>query len=160
MINIYIIKQEHPDVSKAEKKQLCSFLDCRKLSPEVRAHAVKNERLPLRTVVQLLFFEQEEKTENYTSSQKLKDLMIGHNYSKLSSERKSIKAKGNKLSAPGTSGVHQKQPTFETREVSRPETTTEREIIEEGVHGIQLNPQKKYQVRRVSERKYSKGRER
>ena len=35
------------------------MLDCQKLSPEIRAHAVKNERLPLRTVVQVLFFEQE-----------------------------------------------------------------------------------------------------
>lgn len=46
-------------MSKAEKKRLCRVLDCQKLSPEVRAHAVKNERLPLRTVVQVLFFEQE-----------------------------------------------------------------------------------------------------
>lgn len=52
-------KQEHPDMNKAEKKRLCRILDCQKLSPEVRAHAVKNERLPLRTVVQVLFFEQE-----------------------------------------------------------------------------------------------------
>ncbi|XP_017979003.1 PREDICTED: BTB/POZ domain-containing protein At5g47800 isoform X4 [Theobroma cacao] len=57
-INIYL-KQEHPDLSKAEKKSLCRMLDCQKLSPEIRAHAVKNERLPLRTVVQVLFFEQE-----------------------------------------------------------------------------------------------------
>lgn len=49
----------HPDLSKTEKKRLCGILDCQKLSPEVRAHAVKNELLPLRTVVQLLYFEQE-----------------------------------------------------------------------------------------------------
>ena len=46
-------------MSKADKKCPCRILDCQKLSPEVRAHAVKNERLPLRTVVQVLFFEQE-----------------------------------------------------------------------------------------------------
>ncbi|XP_041024335.1 BTB/POZ domain-containing protein At5g47800 isoform X2 [Juglans microcarpa x Juglans regia] len=56
-INIYL--KEHADLSKADKKRLCRSLDCQKLSPEVRAHAVKNERLPLRTVVQVLFFEQE-----------------------------------------------------------------------------------------------------
>ncbi|XVE87603.1 hypothetical protein DITRI_Ditri19aG0001300 [Diplodiscus trichospermus] len=56
-INIYL--KEHPGVSKADKKRLCRMLDCQKLSPEIRAHAVKNERLPLRTVVQVLFFEQE-----------------------------------------------------------------------------------------------------
>lgn len=56
-IDIYL--KEHPDLSKADKKRLCRILDCQKLSPEVRAHAVKNERLPLRIVVQVLFFEQE-----------------------------------------------------------------------------------------------------
>ncbi|KAM1348015.1 hypothetical protein EV1_036785 [Malus domestica] len=56
-INIYL--KEHGDLSKADKKRLCHILDCQKLSPEVRAHAVKNERLPLRIVVQVLFFEQE-----------------------------------------------------------------------------------------------------
>ncbi|XP_042520669.1 BTB/POZ domain-containing protein At5g47800-like [Macadamia integrifolia] len=56
-INIYL--KEHPDLSKAEKKRLCRILDCRKLSPEVCAHAIRNERLPLRTVVQVLFYEQE-----------------------------------------------------------------------------------------------------
>ncbi|GAB4849494.1 hypothetical protein Ancab_004288 [Ancistrocladus abbreviatus] len=56
-ITIYL--QEHPDLTKAEKKLLCRTLDCQKLSPDVRAHVVKNEHLPLRTVVQALFFEQE-----------------------------------------------------------------------------------------------------
>ncbi|KAL0353338.1 UNVERIFIED_CONTAM: BTB/POZ domain-containing protein [Sesamum angustifolium] len=56
-INIYL--KEHPELSKTKKKQLCRVLDCQKLSPEVRAHAVRNEHLPLRTVVQFLFFEQE-----------------------------------------------------------------------------------------------------
>ncbi|GFZ03360.1 phototropic-responsive NPH3 family protein [Actinidia rufa] len=59
-VNIYL--KEHPDLAKGEKKLLCSVLDCQKLSPEVCAHAVRNERLPLRTVVQVLFFEQERGT--------------------------------------------------------------------------------------------------
>jgi len=33
-------------------------MDCRKLSVEACAHVVQNERLPLRVVVQVLFFEQ------------------------------------------------------------------------------------------------------
>lgn len=33
-------------------------MDCRKLSPDACRHAVQNERLPLRVVVQVLFFEQ------------------------------------------------------------------------------------------------------
>lgn len=35
------------------------MIDCRKLSPEVRSQAIANDRLPLRTLVQLLFVEQE-----------------------------------------------------------------------------------------------------
>ncbi|KAK4754353.1 hypothetical protein SAY87_002457 [Trapa incisa] len=55
-INTYL--KEHPQLEKADKKRLCRILDCQKLSPHVRAHAVKNERLPLRTVVQVMFFGQ------------------------------------------------------------------------------------------------------
>ncbi|KAG5024083.1 hypothetical protein JHK85_020425 [Glycine max] len=62
--------QVHPDLSKADKKRLCGILDCQRLSPEVRAHAVKNELLPLRTVVQLLYFEQD-KGSKATTSHKL-----------------------------------------------------------------------------------------
>ncbi|XP_057961361.1 BTB/POZ domain-containing protein At5g47800 isoform X2 [Malania oleifera] len=57
-INTYL-RQEHPDVTKVEKKRLCRILNCQKFSPQICAHVVKNERLPLRTVVQVLFFEQE-----------------------------------------------------------------------------------------------------
>ncbi|KAK4270870.1 hypothetical protein QN277_019638 [Acacia crassicarpa] len=65
-INIYL--KEHPDLTKADKKRLCRILDCQKLSPDVRAHAVKNELLPLRTVVQLLYFEQEKDSSMSTTS--------------------------------------------------------------------------------------------
>jgi hypothetical protein len=54
--------QEHPDLSKADKKRLCRLIDCRKLSPEVRAQEISNDRMPLRTIVQLLFVEQERTT--------------------------------------------------------------------------------------------------
>lgn len=52
-------EQEHTDLSKADKKRLCRLIDCRKLSPDVRAQAISNDRMPLRTIVQLLFVEQE-----------------------------------------------------------------------------------------------------
>ena len=51
--------QEHPELGKADKKRLCRLIDCRKLSPDVRAQAISNDRMPLRTIVQLLFVEQE-----------------------------------------------------------------------------------------------------
>jgi hypothetical protein len=55
-IDMYL--KEHPSLGKNEKKKLCSLMDCKKLSPDACAHAVQNERLPLRTVVQVLYHEQ------------------------------------------------------------------------------------------------------
>ncbi|XP_038689700.1 BTB/POZ domain-containing protein At5g47800-like isoform X2 [Tripterygium wilfordii] len=72
-INIYL--KEHPDMSKADKKDVCRILDCQKLSPEVRAHAIKNERLPLRTVVQILFFEQEKGSRPPENKMPLQELI-------------------------------------------------------------------------------------
>ncbi|WCJ31386.1 Phototropic-responsive NPH3 family protein [Euphorbia peplus] len=55
-IDMYL--KEHPGISKSERKRICKLMDCRKLSAEACMHAVQNERLPLRVVVQVLFFEQ------------------------------------------------------------------------------------------------------
>lgn len=55
-IDVYLKK--HPGVPKNERKKLCRLLDCKKLSMEACMHAAQNERLPLRIVVQVLFFEQ------------------------------------------------------------------------------------------------------
>lgn len=54
-----VIDQAHPEISKTEKKRLCGMIDCRKLSTEARANAIGNDQLPLRTIVQLLFIDQE-----------------------------------------------------------------------------------------------------
>ncbi|CAI0472010.1 unnamed protein product [Linum tenue] len=50
--------KEHPGISKSERKKICKLMDCKKLSVDACMHAVQNERLPLRVVVQVLFFEQ------------------------------------------------------------------------------------------------------
>ncbi|CAL5184048.1 unnamed protein product [Lathyrus oleraceus] len=68
-INIYL--KVHPDLSKVEKKRLCGILECQRLSSEARSHAVKNEFLPSRTVVQLLYYEQEKDSKVATTSTKL-----------------------------------------------------------------------------------------
>ncbi|KAE8704864.1 BTB/POZ domain-containing protein NPY5 [Hibiscus syriacus] len=44
--------------SARERKRICRLMDCRKLSPEACTHAMQNKRLPLRVVLQVLFFEQ------------------------------------------------------------------------------------------------------
>ncbi|KAA8539194.1 hypothetical protein F0562_025886 [Nyssa sinensis] len=48
----------HPDLNKSERRHLCRILDCKKLSVEACMHAAQNELLPLRVVVQVLFFGQ------------------------------------------------------------------------------------------------------
>lgn len=55
-IDIYL--KEHPGLSKSEKKKICRLMDCKKLSMDACMHAAQNDRLPLRVVVQVLFFEQ------------------------------------------------------------------------------------------------------
>lgn len=45
-------------MTEAEKEQICRLMNCQKLSLEASTHAAQNERLPLRVVVQVLFFEQ------------------------------------------------------------------------------------------------------
>lgn len=54
-IDMYL--KEHPGISKSDRKRICKLMDCKKLSADACMHAVQNERLPLRVVVQVLFFE-------------------------------------------------------------------------------------------------------
>ncbi|KAE8701582.1 BTB/POZ domain-containing protein NPY1 [Hibiscus syriacus] len=55
-IDIYL--KEHPNLTKAERKKMCGLMDVKKLTMDASMHAAQNERLPLRVVVQVLFFEQ------------------------------------------------------------------------------------------------------
>lgn len=55
-IDIYL--KAHPWLTESEKEQLCRLMNCQKLSLEASTHAAQNERLPLRVIVQVLFFEQ------------------------------------------------------------------------------------------------------
>ncbi|PKA61989.1 BTB/POZ domain-containing protein [Apostasia shenzhenica] len=55
-IDIYL--KSHPWLTEAEREELCRVMDCQKLSLEACTHAAQNERLPLRVIVQVLFFEQ------------------------------------------------------------------------------------------------------
>ncbi|KAL0721688.1 hypothetical protein Bca4012_036287 [Brassica carinata] len=55
-VDVYL--KAHPWVSEEEKEKICGVMDCQKLTLEACTHAAQNERLPLRTVVQVLFFEQ------------------------------------------------------------------------------------------------------
>ncbi|KAJ7213804.1 hypothetical protein O6H91_20G022600 [Diphasiastrum complanatum] len=55
-IDLYL--KAHSWLTELERERLCKIMDCHKLSLEACTHAAQNERLPLRVVIQVLFFEQ------------------------------------------------------------------------------------------------------
>ncbi|KAJ7981099.1 BTB/POZ domain-containing protein [Quillaja saponaria] len=55
-LDIYF--KAHPWLTDKDKEELCNIIDYNKLSVDACAHASQNERLPLRVVLQVLFFEQ------------------------------------------------------------------------------------------------------
>ncbi|KAI3461339.1 hypothetical protein Pfo_018002 [Paulownia fortunei] len=55
-LDIYF--KAHSWLSEKDREQLCSIIDFQKLSIDACAHASQNERLPLRVILQVLFFEQ------------------------------------------------------------------------------------------------------
>ncbi|KAK4441251.1 BTB/POZ domain-containing protein [Sesamum alatum] len=55
-LDIYF--KSHSWLPEKEREQLCSIIDFQKLSIDACAHASQNGRLPLRVVLQVLFFEQ------------------------------------------------------------------------------------------------------
>ncbi|RYQ80859.1 hypothetical protein Ahy_Scaffold1g106978 isoform A [Arachis hypogaea] len=71
-IDIYL--KAHPNLSDMERKKVCGVMDCQKLSREACAHAAQNDRLPVQTVVQVLYYEQ----------QRLRDAMNNGSQSKTS----------------------------------------------------------------------------
>ncbi|CAL9191603.1 unnamed protein product [Musa hybrid cultivar] len=58
----------HPALAAHERMRLCQVMDCRKLSVDACAHAVKNERLPIRFAIQLLFSKQVTMTDSIAGS--------------------------------------------------------------------------------------------
>ncbi|KAJ9540281.1 hypothetical protein OSB04_026787 [Centaurea solstitialis] len=55
-IDIYL--KAHMWLTECEREQICRLMNIQKLSLEASTHAAQNERLPLRVIVQVLFFEQ------------------------------------------------------------------------------------------------------
>ncbi|CAJ2677057.1 unnamed protein product [Trifolium pratense] len=48
----------HPSLTDHDRRRLCKIMNCEKLSLDACIHAAQNDRLPLRTIVQVLFAEQ------------------------------------------------------------------------------------------------------
>ncbi|KAL9227856.1 hypothetical protein vseg_003499 [Gypsophila vaccaria] len=55
-IDIYL--KAHSMLSEDERKKLCKYIDCRKLSQEACNHAAQNDRLPVLMTVRVLYHEQ------------------------------------------------------------------------------------------------------
>ncbi|GLU07916.1 hypothetical protein SLE2022_248550 [Rubroshorea leprosula] len=55
-IDIYL--KAHQALSETDRKKLSKLIDFQKLSQDAGAHAAQNERLPLQSIVQVLYFEQ------------------------------------------------------------------------------------------------------
>uniref|UniRef100_A0A7N0UBZ2 Phototropic-responsive NPH3 family protein n=1 Tax=Kalanchoe fedtschenkoi TaxID=63787 RepID=A0A7N0UBZ2_KALFE len=55
-VDVYL--KAHPWLPEVEREKICGIMDCQKLTLDACTHAAQNERLPLRAVVQVLFFEQ------------------------------------------------------------------------------------------------------
>ncbi|CAK9177161.1 unnamed protein product [Ilex paraguariensis] len=179
-INVYL--KEHPDLTKAERKHLCHVLDCQKLSPAVCAHVVRNERLPLRTVVQVLFFEQEkgahklppQPQEQFPTRKQTKISRNEVSKVKLGPHEQSSTAEGTRRSSiHGISGRdHQRvgksggklqvesEQRLDRKEIAETLAGKEKEIREEGISGSKLDPKKLIQRRSRSDHKHSKSTER
>ncbi|GAB2268805.1 hypothetical protein Dimus_003750 [Dionaea muscipula] len=55
-VDVYLERHQH--LTESEKEDVCGVLECHKLSHEACDHAAQNQRLPLRTIVQVLFLNQ------------------------------------------------------------------------------------------------------
>ncbi|KAL9241780.1 hypothetical protein vseg_015846 [Gypsophila vaccaria] len=55
-VDVYL--KAHPWISEEDREKVSGVINCEKLTLEACTHAAQNERLPLRVVVQVLFFEQ------------------------------------------------------------------------------------------------------
>ncbi|KAG8387337.1 hypothetical protein BUALT_Bualt02G0011000 [Buddleja alternifolia] len=55
-IDVYL--KAHQALSDSDRKKLCKLIDFQKLSQEAGSHAAENDRLPLQSIVQVLYYEQ------------------------------------------------------------------------------------------------------
>ncbi|KAL8461066.1 hypothetical protein ACS0TY_032521 [Phlomoides rotata] len=86
-IDVYL--KSHPWLAESDRELLCRLMDCQKLSLEACTHAAQNERLPLRIIVQVLFFEQLQLrtsiagcflvSDNLDGSRQLRSGLVGQN---------------------------------------------------------------------------------
>ncbi|XP_031260708.1 BTB/POZ domain-containing protein At5g17580-like [Pistacia vera] len=68
-IDIYL--EKHKYLTEIEREEICKVLDWEKMSVEACEHAAKNERLPLRVIVQVLFVTQLQLRDGRSKDEKM-----------------------------------------------------------------------------------------
>ncbi|XP_050388156.1 BTB/POZ domain-containing protein DOT3 [Argentina anserina] len=85
----------HPSLPEHDRRRLCRIMNCEKLSLDACMHAAQNDRLPMKTIVQVLFSEQ---VKMRTAMQGKESAPIGNdseqegNHSSTDEEIKNLKA--------------------------------------------------------------------
>ncbi|KAL4565549.1 hypothetical protein LXL04_029649 [Taraxacum kok-saghyz] len=74
-IDIYL--NQHGYLIESEREEICAVLDCNKMSPEACEHAARNERLPVRVAVQVLFAGQLQLRETITKEAEEEAVVAG-----------------------------------------------------------------------------------
>ncbi|KAL6576742.1 hypothetical protein OROMI_011018 [Orobanche minor] len=81
----------HQGLSDPDKRKLCKLIDFQKLSPEGGAHAAQNERLPIQSIVQVLYHEQQRlRSSLFHNSYPDEDPKPGHQSWRTSSGARSM----------------------------------------------------------------------
>ncbi|KAG9451525.1 hypothetical protein H6P81_011490 [Aristolochia fimbriata] len=91
--------KSHPSLTDHERRRLCKVMDCQKLSLDACFHAAQNERLPVRTVVQVLFTEQVKMKETMQRESSSKEDFSGreNSWSATKEEVQSLKEEVEKM---------------------------------------------------------------
>ncbi|CAN6242496.1 unnamed protein product [Urochloa humidicola] len=106
----------HPAAGEHERKRLCRTLDCGRLSREARAHAARNERLPVRVAVRVLLAEQEKmagragrKEEESVNALRMEVESVSAKYMELQREVELLQRQVERLMSPLSSAAAGKQ---------------------------------------------------
>ncbi|CAN6227323.1 unnamed protein product [Urochloa humidicola] len=106
----------HPAAGEHERKRLCRAVDCGRLSREARAHAARNERLPVRVAVRVLLSEQEKmagragrKEDDVVAALRMEVESVSAKYMELQREVELLQRQVERLMPPLSSAAAGKQ---------------------------------------------------
>ncbi|KAJ0249512.1 putative BTB/POZ domain-containing protein [Hirschfeldia incana] len=97
-IDVYL--KAHPLMTEEERKSLCKFIDCNRLSQDASNHMAQNDRLPVQMVVRVLYSEQLRLKKALSGDSEVLDLSSGllnrpvsprDNYASLRRENRELK---------------------------------------------------------------------